>query len=416
MHEIFMMKTVSQDYNRLASLFHWGMALLIFGLLIVGFVMTDLPASPMKFQVYGLHKSMGLLVLGFGFMRLIWRFMSAYPLSLSTHVRWERFLSKTIHIVFYVSIFVMPLSGWVMSSAGAHPVRFFGLFEMPALGSKNEVVFEAMEAVHLTFAVVLVGALGLHVAGALKHHLIDRDETVRRMGGNRTFAIIGVLLLMASSLLAGDEILDLVSAESENGHNAVNDSRDSFHELRVEVVKNNQDGESVSEWVIDPMESVIALSFLQYGQSVDAAFMNWEAQIVFDPQGLDHSFVRAEIDMTSLETGSMERDVQVRGEEWFDVQTYPRAIFESESFESLGANRYRADGVLSLRGVKNQLSFPFSLTITPLDGGAKQATMAGDFTLNRLDLGIGQGTWKSTEAIGNSVNVRVNIVARASGI
>lgn len=66
--------------------------------------------------------------------------------------------------------------------------------------------------------------------------------------------------------------------------------------------------------------------------------------------------------------------------------------------------------------MKNQLSFPFSLTITPLDGGAKQATMAGDFTLNRLDLGIGQGTWKSTEAIGNSVNVRVNIVARASGI
>ncbi|MCB1721961.1 MAG: YceI family protein, partial [Alphaproteobacteria bacterium] len=82
----------------------------------------------------------------------------------------------------------------------------------------------------------------------------------------------------------------------------------------------------------------------------------------------------------------------------------------------LGANRYRADGVLSLRGVKNQLSFPFSLTITPLDGGAKQATMVGDFTLNRLNFGIGQGAWKSTEAIGDSVNVQVHIVARASGI
>ncbi|MCB9983810.1 MAG: cytochrome b [Rhodospirillales bacterium] len=186
----------SDQYNLAARVFHWGMALLIFGALIAGFIMTDMPRSPTKFEIYGVHKSVGVLILTLGFMRLIWRFMGAYPASLPTHAQWEKFLAKTIHIVLYISIFVMPLSGLVMSMAGGHDVGFFGLFKFPQFVGKNPELSEVAEEVHEACALILVGALGLHVAGALKHHFIDRDTTVARMGGNPVFGVIGILLTL----------------------------------------------------------------------------------------------------------------------------------------------------------------------------------------------------------------------------
>ena len=412
-----MMKKNFQRYNGLARLFHWGMGALIFGLLIAGYLMTELPVSPLKFQVYGIHKSLGILILALAVLRLAWRFFATHPAPLSSHAYWEQFLSKTIHIVLYISFFVMPLSGWVMSSAGDYSISFFGMFDLPPITPKNEAIFEVSKGIHMTSALLLVGAIGLHVAGALKHWLIDRDETLYRIGGNFVFVLIGVLLLGITFVLAGRQAWE--SAYQVVGHGSYESVQAAellTADLAGSIDKEQAVQEQVHEWVIDPRESRLEISFNQYGQPVESVFEDWSGQIVFDPERLDSSQVQVQINIASLKTGSADRDEQARGEEWFDAQTYPLATFKSESFRAFDANRYQVDGYLSLRGVNLPLSFPFNLQINEEASGDLKATMQTEFELKRLDFGIGQGQWKATDAVGNSVDVRIKIQARSSSL
>lgn len=184
-----------QNYNTVSRIFHWSVALLILGLLIVGFFMEGMNPEPLKFKIYGWHKALGMVVIGLGVARIIWKHASQSPNSLSTHKKWEKMLSKTIHIVLYILIIAMPLSGWIMSSAGGYPVSFFGLFEFPNIVEKNKELGRIANQVHGILAYALVGCVGLHVVGAIKHHVIDKDVTLNRMGGNLIFAVLGVLAL-----------------------------------------------------------------------------------------------------------------------------------------------------------------------------------------------------------------------------
>ncbi|MEZ5814582.1 MAG: YceI family protein [Alphaproteobacteria bacterium] len=396
-----------QHFGSVAKVFHWGMAVVVLGLLAMGFWMVSLPAGSFKFALYGFHKSFGLLVLGFGIMRLFWRFISGVPAALPTHRKWEKVLSKTIHSVLYISIIGMPLSGLFMSFSGEYPVRFFGLFDVPPLGGKNEALFELMKAVHELFAFMLTGALGLHILGALKHHVLDRDETLVRMGGNLLIGLLGLVFL---SVPAGFAVLDLWEEigevqEAPQGHVTADEG-----EVSLPFAVSS----GVQKWVIDPAESSIVFRFDQYGQSVSGVFERWSAGIVFDSEKLESSAARVEIDVSSLKTGSADRDEQARGEDWFAAEQYPKAVFESESFEDLGANRYQVFGHLSLRGVQLPVSFPFHLVISDQAAGGQFADMEAGFTLERLRFGIGQNQWKATDAIGNSVQVELKLRAVAN--
>lgn len=165
----------------MAKGFHWVVALLILGLLAVGFCMEDLAPDPFKFQIYGIHKALGIAVLALAAARLVWRIVNIVPASPPHHKTWEKILSRCADYALYALMFAMPLSGWAMSSAGGHPVGFFGLFELPPLVGKDPDLGKAMNALHGTLAWALIGVLSLHAAGALKHHFIDRDDTLRRM-------------------------------------------------------------------------------------------------------------------------------------------------------------------------------------------------------------------------------------------
>lgn len=385
--------------------FHWSMALIILGLLALGFWMAGLPFSPFKFELYGLHKAFGILILGLGSLRIISRFIQKGPLALPTHHRWERFLSKTIHIVLYSSIIGMPLSGWIMSSAGEFAVSFFGVFDLPSLSDKNEALYELMKAVHEAFSYALIGALGLHILGALKHHILDRDETLRRMSGNLAIGILGLIFLSIPLTFAVSEILETVAEDDTQVTHVQEASAPSI------VAENGGMNSSVQAWVVDPATSSINFEFQQYGQNVSSSFAKWSADIAFDPEDLENSRVDVVIDVSSIQTGSADRDEQARGNEWFEASVYTEAHFESESFTALNPNRYEAFGNLSLHGVKLPVSFPFSLEILDADQGQKRANMSANFMLNRLDFGIGQGQWKATDAIGNGVNIRLEIGA-----
>ena len=209
-------KNTVKEYGMNARAFHWVMALLMIGLLGLGFFMDHLKPDPFKFELYGLHKSFGILVLFLVLLRVSWRFISVVPEGLSTHAKWERFLAVTIHIVLYICMIGMPLSGWVMSSSGGHDVSVFGLFNMPEIIGENKEVSGLSKTAHKLFAYGLLGAVALHILGALKHHILDGDSTLRRMGG--TWYIAGPMValfafcaaLVVSLLMGSESVSDVI--------------------------------------------------------------------------------------------------------------------------------------------------------------------------------------------------------------
>ena len=175
------LKNTEQGYGAVAKGFHWVIALLILGLLGLGLYMGTLKPGPRMFNLFALHKSFGITVLLLASMRLLWRLINTHPLPLPGHKQWERIMAKLVHGALYCAMFLMPLSGWVMSSAKGFSVSWFGLFTLPNFVPRDKILAHNAVEFHETLAWVLMGLIALHFAGAIKHHLIDRDGTLRRM-------------------------------------------------------------------------------------------------------------------------------------------------------------------------------------------------------------------------------------------
>lgn len=169
------------EYGTAAKALHWTIALLVIGLLVMGLTMDGLPTGPGKLEVYNLHKSLGVTVLVLMALRLGWRVSQIQPAPMAGHRQWERALARAVHYFLYAALLLMPLSGWMMSSAAGRPVSFFGLFTLPDLVPKDRDLRGFFGEVHEFLGWSIMSALALHVAGALKHHVIDRDGTLRRM-------------------------------------------------------------------------------------------------------------------------------------------------------------------------------------------------------------------------------------------
>jgi cytochrome b561 len=160
---------------------HWLVVLLIVTQWLLAERADSLPLGMAKLETLAWHKSLGLTVLMLAVLRLAWRLMNTVP-DLTAETRpWERQLARLSHLLLYALIFALPVSGWLMSSAKNYPVSWFKLFQFPDLVAPSEQLFRQMRDLHhLLFGALVVVAL-LHVAGALKHHFIDRNDVLRRM-------------------------------------------------------------------------------------------------------------------------------------------------------------------------------------------------------------------------------------------
>lgn len=175
------MKNTIETYGTVHKAIHWVMALVMIGLIIAGIIMTRMEPAPLKFDIYGLHKAIGIIILGLFALRILWKLSNPKPQSLSTHAVWERTLAKLAHIGLYILMIAMPLTGWAMSSAGGYPVDFFGIVTLPHLMEKNETLGGLLNQAHRIMSYALIGVITLHISGAIKHHVIDKDSTLRRM-------------------------------------------------------------------------------------------------------------------------------------------------------------------------------------------------------------------------------------------
>jgi cytochrome b561 len=173
----------SDDNSRgsLARTFHWVMALLIISLGLVGLWMTGLSNSPQKIKIYAIHKSVGLTVLALVLLRLSWRLFDRRPREVPMPA-WQAWAAHATHWLLYALMLALPLSGWLYNSASGYPLQWFWAFNLPSLsGGADPALKSFAHFVHEWGFWLLAALLIAHVGGALKHHLLDRDDTLVRM-------------------------------------------------------------------------------------------------------------------------------------------------------------------------------------------------------------------------------------------
>ncbi len=168
-------------YGGVAIGLHWLIALAIFGSFSVGLYMSDLPLSPQKLKLYSWHKWAGVTIFLFVVVRLGWRLLHRPPELPATIPAWQRSVAAATHVLLYLLMFAVPITGWLMSSAKGFQTVYFGVLPLPDLLVKNAELGDLLKEVHTLLNFSMATLVVAHLGAALKHHFIDRDDVLARM-------------------------------------------------------------------------------------------------------------------------------------------------------------------------------------------------------------------------------------------
>ncbi len=385
-------------FGTVTRVFHWLTALLILTAIPLGVIANQLPydtaeALATKAQLFSLHKTLGVAAFLLGLGRILWALVERHPVPLHPERKAELTLAGAVHWLLYISLVAVPLSGWVHHAAvtGFAPILWpFGQ-TLPFV-PQSEAVGTAAGAAHWVFTKLLGLAILLHIAGALKHHLIDKDATLLRMLRGvpaparaepvRKGSVPVLVAFLLYAVGAGIAALLVPNGEAVAAGAPV-------------------EAEASGNWRV--VEGTLGISVRQMGADVSGSFANWTADIRFDEAltGGKHGNVSVTIDTASLTLGSVTK--QALEAEFFDVATHPTAVFTADILP--GTAGYVADGTLTLRGVEQPITLPFTLEIT-----GDQARMLGEVTLDRRDFGMG-ASYGDEASVGFGVVVAVDLLA-----
>ncbi|HXX86772.1 MAG TPA: cytochrome b [Casimicrobiaceae bacterium] len=169
-----------ERYTRTAITLHWLSALLVVAGFTLGLSMVPLPISRQKLEWYAWHKWIGITVFLLTCARFGWRAFHPVPAPVPMPA-WQQRSSTISHGLLYALLLVIPISGWIYSSATGVQVVYLNLIPLPDLVPKDKALGEVLRAVHVTLNFTLLALVCLHTAAALKHHFVDRDAALTRM-------------------------------------------------------------------------------------------------------------------------------------------------------------------------------------------------------------------------------------------
>lgn len=178
------LKSDATRWGSLARFFHWTTVILILTQGTIGLIMVELPKRPNVIPVFNFHKSLGLTILAFATLRLLWRAFDRRPERPPTMSHAQELGARFGHALLYTLIFALPLSGWLFDSASAlRPLYWFDLFRVPSLtgGEGHHDLAELAEDTHFWLFWCLIAVAAGHVAAALYHHFVARDPVLVRM-------------------------------------------------------------------------------------------------------------------------------------------------------------------------------------------------------------------------------------------
>jgi cytochrome b561 len=167
-------------YNGVAIALHWIIAALVIGNLALGLSMVPMRISPTKINAYLWHKSIGTTIFLLASLRVVWRLSFGHPPPVPMPA-WQARAAAYSHALLYILLLVIPLSGWLYSSATGVQVLYLGQIPLPDLVPKDKALADTLRRVHVSLNTTMAAIVVLHVAAALKHHWIERDESLRRM-------------------------------------------------------------------------------------------------------------------------------------------------------------------------------------------------------------------------------------------
>jgi cytochrome b561 len=171
-----------KKYGGTAILLHWLVALLIIGAFTLGLVMVDIPGlTPTKLKYFSWHKWAGVTVLALACIRLLWRLSHPIPPYSYDMPRWQISAAHLLHLLLYVLIFAVPLTGYFYTLSAGVPVVYFGVIPLPVLIAPNPELKAVLKLAHYVLNMTMLACVIVHVAAALKHHFVDRDDVLKRM-------------------------------------------------------------------------------------------------------------------------------------------------------------------------------------------------------------------------------------------
>jgi cytochrome b561/polyisoprenoid-binding protein YceI len=385
-------------YGSVTKTFHWLTALLILSLIPLGWYAERLPYETdielaRKAWLFSLHKTLGVTAFFVALGRILWAFGQRKPGLLNAEKKAESFAAETVHWALYGALVIVPLSGWISHAAAAGFAPIWWPFGQGLpLVPKSTNIEHIFSAVHWIATKVLILSLVLHIAGALKHHCVDSDATLRRMlpgapslppipkQRHSAVPVVSALALWAA-VLAGGTIMGASETQS---------------------VAAAELAEVRSEWVVE--QGSIEIGVVQFGTDVTGRFADWTADITFDEtsEATTVGSVTTTISIPSLTLGSVTQ--QAMGADFFDAPTFPTAAFDAVI--NRGNDGYDAVGTLTIRDQSIPVTLSFDLTI--VDG---LADMRGSLMLDRRDFAIG-ANMNDESSLAFAVKVDIALTAR----
>ncbi|MDC0738502.1 cytochrome b/b6 domain-containing protein [Cognatishimia sp. SS12] len=404
----------ARHYGAITKAFHWLTALLIFATFPIGYIAHQAPMETgselaHKAQLFSLHKTLGLAVFVTALLRVIWALIEGAPAPPPGARPKAIFAARLTQAILYGGMLLVPLSGWVHHAAtdGFAPIWWpFGQ-SLPFV-PKAAAVATWAGTLHFYAMLTLGAAILAHVAGALKHALIDRDQTLRRMLPGMPDAQGAPLPTnrapQRGPMLAALGVWALVIALVVSQAAPLPTQRGAAPSLAAQRPVANPT-RAADLWEVE--SGTLHITVTQFGQELQGSFASWQAEITFRDTLVNgrHGRVRVTIDIPSLHLGSVTR--QAMGSDYFDAATFPAAIFAADILPA--DEGYLAQGTLTLRGVEVPLTLPFDL-----ESDGRTARMRGETRVSRLAFGIG-ANHPEADTLGHEVRISVALSAGRAG-
>lgn len=168
-------------YGLVAQLFHWLVVVGITLQYVWAWRADETDSIRLEYQLIVQHKSIGMTVLMLAVLRILWRLFNRTPALPDGMKPWERFAAAFTHWALYGLILCIPLSGWIYSSAAGYGAEFYGLLDIPDLVETSESLEDVFRDIHDLLGTALLVVVGVHIAAALQHHFIKKDNVLKRM-------------------------------------------------------------------------------------------------------------------------------------------------------------------------------------------------------------------------------------------
>jgi cytochrome b561 len=334
------------------------------------------------FDLYQLHKSLGITALGLVILRLLWRIAVPPPSLPRAMSGLERKGAHFAHTFLYVMMFALPISGWVLVSVESDvplPTVLFktipwphipGLADLPK--DTKATLDPIATSAHAILAWILAAFVLIHILAALRHGLILKDGVMSRMLPRlfRKSKTLGAVLLAGAALA-----LPLSTAAD------------------------------ASEWSILPDKSKIEFVATAGGGTYPGRVSDYSAEVIFDPDAPQITSVKLVMNTAGLTFGRRDYDEAVQAADWFDVRNHPQAMFAAEGAEENGNGEYTLKGQLTFKGVTQPVTVPMTIEV---DRG--EASVKGEASISRAAFGVGPASFAGIP-VSDDVVIRFDLTA-----